>query len=94
MSISDYSNPQRVLKNAHKYVSKDVELYLSHHKNKKYAVLNPHTNKLVHFGLKPYLDYTKTLDKDKRDNFLKRNHKWATADKYSPAYLSYWLLWN
>lgn len=49
--------------------------------------------KMIHFGLYPYEDFTKTKDKQKRDAFRSRNHKWANADKYSPAYMAYYLLW-
>ena len=60
--------------------------------NKKYMIMNDE-NKLVHFGDLRYEDYTKHQDEDRRNNFRKRNWKWANADKYSPAYLSYHLLW-
>ena len=38
-------------------------------------------------------DYTKHGDEKRRDNFRKRNMKWAYARKYSPAWLSFYLLW-
>jgi hypothetical protein len=40
-----------------------------------------------------YEDFTKHKNNFRRDSFLKRNWKWASADKYSPAYLSYYYLW-
>jgi len=61
-------------------------------KNKKYMIMND-DHKLVHFGDLRFSDYTKHLDEDRRKKFRKRNRKWANADKYSPAYLSYHLLW-
>jgi hypothetical protein len=40
-----------------------------------------------------YEDYTKHQDLHRRELFRKRNHKWADAEKYSAAFLSYYLLW-
>jgi hypothetical protein len=40
-----------------------------------------------------YEDATKHGDKKRIANFKKRNIKWGYASKYSPAWLSYWLLW-
>ena len=51
------------------------------------------TNKMVHFGYFGMEDYTKHHDEKRRELFRKRNHKWSTAEKYSPAWLSYYLLW-
>jgi hypothetical protein len=55
-------------------------------------VQNP-DNKWVHFGQIPFNDYTKHGDDDRRKRFRVRNSKWANAKKYSPAWLSYHLLW-
>jgi len=49
--------------------------------------------KKVHFGSLLYQDYTKHKDKKRRENFRNRNKRWADADKYTPAHLSYYLLW-
>ena len=49
--------------------------------------------KMVHFGQMSYQDATKHHDKDRINRFKKRNWKWQTAPKYSPAWLSDWLLW-
>ena len=48
-------------------------------------------------------EYLKPFIKNRSDEYTgirehfrrikKRNHKWATADKFSPAYMSYHLLW-
>lgn len=65
---------------------------LSNRKNKKYKVLTP-DDKWVHFGDKRYEDYTYHHNEERRNQFRKRNWKWATAKPYSPAFLSYWLLW-
>ncbi len=39
-------------------------------------ILDPETNKYIHFGEWSFEDYTKHKDKKRRDEFLKRNHKW------------------
>ena len=49
--------------------------------------------KIVHFGHMGYSDFSKTKDLSKRKIFRNRNKKWAYAQPYTPAYLSYWLLW-
>ena len=56
-------------------------------------VLNPNNDKFVHFGQFGYIDFTKSNDVIKRIKFLKRNWKWADAELYTPASLSYYLLW-
>ena len=67
------------------------EVHPSSRKDKKYMVFDG--NKMVHFGSPLYEDYTFHGDKDRRDRFRKRNWKWQNAPKYSPAFLSYRLLW-
>jgi len=49
--------------------------------------------KLVHFGQMGYYDYSYHGDLKRRNNFKKRNIKWGYAPKYSPAWLSYYILW-
>ena len=70
----------------------ESELRLSSRKDKKYMILNPKNGKWFHFG-STIQDYTKHKDTKRRDNFLRRNHKWKDADTYTPAYASYTLLW-
>ena len=60
-------------------------------KIKKHMVFNG--TKMIHFGQFGYEDYTKHGDDKRRDNFRKRNMKWAYSRKYSPAWLSFYLLW-
>ena len=48
--------------------------------------------KKIHFGDLCFSDYTKTKNKEKRNNFRNRNRKWKDDEKYSPAHLSYYLL--
>ena len=91
MNINKYSNPSIVMKKAKELHLNPIQL--SSRKDKKYMVLDPKTNKMVHFGQMGYEDYTKHHDEKRRELFRKRNHKWATAEKYSSAWLSYYLLW-
>ena len=90
--ICEVSNPEIVLKQLKKYYGNHVDLYLSTSKNKKYMVFDEQGKK-IHFGDLRFSDYTKTKNKLKRDNFRNRNKKWKDADKYTPAHLSYYLLW-
>ena len=91
-SICEVSDPELVLKQLKKYYGDKADLYLSTSKNKKYMVFNEQGKK-IHFGDLRYVDYTKTKNKLKRDSFRNRNKKWKDADKYTPAHLSYYLLW-
>jgi hypothetical protein len=90
--IYNVSNPEIVLRQLKKYYGNHVDLYLSTSKHKKYMVFNE-DGKKVHFGSILYQDYTKHKDKKRRDNFRNRNRRWKDADKFTPAHLSYYLLW-
>jgi len=90
--ICEVSNPDVVLKQLKKYYGDEVDLYLSTSKNKKYMVFNEQGKK-IHFGSMIYQDYTKHKDKKRRDSFRNRNRRWKDADIFSPAHLSYYLLW-
>jgi len=90
--ICEVSNPDVVLKQLKKYYGDEVDLYLSTSKNKKYMVFNEEGKK-IHFGSMLYQDYTKHKDKKRRENFRNRNRRWKDADKFTPAHLSYYLLW-
>jgi hypothetical protein len=96
MSIDDFSNPSIALKNARKYLGKNVLLKLSDNQKKKYMVLNPDTKKWVHFGQMGYEDFTKHNDQKRRENYLKRTANmpgnWRT-DPYSANNLSRNILW-
>jgi hypothetical protein len=93
--ILKYSDPVKVLKRLHEVFGEDsgIELFRSNRKDKKYAIINPYTFKVVHFGAMGYEDYTKHNDESRREQFLRRNKKWRDADPFSPAFLSYHLLW-
>ena len=86
--ICEVSNPEIVLKQLKKYYGGDVDLYLSCSKHKKYMIFNEEGKK-VHFGSILY----QQKNKQRRDNFRNRNRRWADAEKYTPAHLSYYLLW-
>ena len=93
MEINKVSNPDKVKVNLEKYYGKDVEIYLSTRKDKKYMVVSP-DGKKIHFGDVNYTDFSKHLDKDRQKSFFNRNHKWKDAKPYTPANLSFYLLWN
>ena len=89
MNINKYSNPSIVMKKAKELHLNPIQL--STRKDKKYMVSDG--KKLIHFGQMGYEDYTKHHDEKRRELFRKRNHKWKDAERYSPAWLSYYLLW-
>jgi len=91
--VEKYSDPKKVFFRAKKIYGKDVVMDVSTRKDKKYMILNPDNDKWVHFGQMGYEDFTKHKDKLRRELFLNRNHNWVNRPKYSPAYLSYVLLW-
>jgi len=85
-----YSNFEKVKENAEKMGLNPVEI--SSRKDKKYMIRDDQ-GKVKHFGQMLYQDYTKTHDEKKRTNFRNRNKRWADAEVYTPAFLSYYLLW-
>ena len=98
--LLEVSDPQKVIQNAKKYFNDtNIKIYLSPEKNKKYAIINPYTNKLVSFGQMnpPMEDYTKHRDEIRRINYLKRasniKGNWKN-DPYSPNNLAINLLWS
>ena len=81
-----------VLKALRKYYGKDVDLYLSTRKDKKFMVISPE-GKRIHFGQKGYQDWHSHKDPVRRERFRIRNAKWANSPMYSPAHLAYYVLW-
>lgn len=86
-----------VKQNAINYLGADVDIQKSTRESKKFMVLNPETNKYIHFGQKNASDFTIHKDKDKQKAYLAR----ATAikgdwskNKYSPNNLSINILWK
>jgi hypothetical protein len=58
----------------------------------KYMVITS-DGKKIKFGNINYEDYLIHKDKKRRDNFRNRNKRFLNYDKYSPAQLSYNILW-
>ena len=71
---------------------KYTDIYVSTRKDKKYMVIHPITNKLIHFG-STMEDYTKHKDNVRRNAFHERNAKWDKSDKFSASTISTFLLW-
>jgi hypothetical protein len=88
--MSELSNINEVQKQANKYGVGKV--FPSSRKNKKYMVQSPKDG-MIHFGLAGAADFTGHKNEDRRQRFRQRNKKWATAARWSPAWLSYYLLW-
>lgn len=88
------SNLRIVLQNIRRITGDPTaKLYISSRKGKKFMVENPNTGKWVHFGDINAEDYTYHQDEERRRRFQQRNARWKTADKWSPAYLAYHILW-
>ena len=87
--LRNYSDPEYVMNKAKLMGLNPV--HESSRKDKKYMVFDGRT--MVHFGSLPYEDYTKHHDENRLMKFRKRNWKWQFAPKYSPAWLSWFLLW-
>ena len=92
-----YSDIEQVFKNAKHYLGDNVQLYVSTKSDKKFMVLNPDTNKFVHFGGMGYEDYTKHQDEQRKERYLKRalniKGRWKD-DPYSANWLAIKFLWN
>jgi hypothetical protein len=87
--VSDFA---KVKANAKKYGYDPDKLSISTTKNHKYSYEKA-DGKKVHFGLILYEDFTFHQDKKRLQRFRMRNKEWADAPKYTPAHLSYYLLW-
>ena len=92
--LNKYSNFKTVNDNAKRLYGKEV--FVSTRKNKKFMIMNDN-NKFVHFGQLGYEDFTKHLDKQRQEFYLKRATKikgdWK-ENIYSPNMLSIVLLWS
>lgn len=91
-----YSNPDKALDNAIKYLKKDIVFALSTKKTKKYMVQRP-DGKWIHFGEMGYEDFTKHKDKKRQLAYLKRTESikgdWK-KDKYSANNMAREILWR
>jgi hypothetical protein len=90
-NMNEFSNIKEVPRMAHNY--KRGKIFPSNRKNKKYMIRNPN-GKMICFGASGYADYTAHKDKERRERFRKRNHKWASSSKWTASCLSYNLLWG
>ena len=92
--LNKYSNFKTVNDNAKRLYGKEV--FISTRKNKKYMIMND-DKKWIHFGQMNYEDYTKHLNNQRRELYIKRASKikgqWKT-NIYSPNMLSIVLLWT
>jgi hypothetical protein len=87
--LRNYSDPEYVMQKAKMMGLNPV--HESSRKDKKYMVFDGRT--MVHFGQMGYEDATKHNDLNRINKFKKRNRKWQNSPKYSPAWLSWFLLW-
>ena len=87
--LRSYSDPEYVMNKAKMMGLNPV--HESSRKDKKYMVFDG--NKMVHFGQMGYEDASKHHDLERVNKFRKRNWKWQFEPKYSPAWLSWFLLW-
>lgn len=94
--ISKWSNFHTAQDKAVEYLGEDAVLFFSPKESKKYRIYNPNTNKWVDFGQMGYEDFTKHLNEERRQRYLKRatniKGNWRD-DKYSPNNLSINILW-
>ena len=88
--LEKISNPNQVFRKFKK-MGLGGSIHVSDLATKKYYVISPEGKK-IQFG-STMEDYTYHKDETRRKNFKSRNAKWKNADKYTPAYLSYHLLW-
>jgi len=87
--LRSYSDPEYVMNKAKMMGLNPV--HESSRKDKKYMVFDG--NKMIHFGQMGYEDASKHHDLERVNRFRKRNWKWQFEPKYSPAWLSWFLLW-
>jgi len=88
-----FSDPNIVQQKAYQFLGKNAIIYKSTHKNKKYMIRDEKNNKFIHFGELGFEDYTKHKDLNRLNNFKLRNNKWKNSPKFSPSFLSFYLLW-
>jgi len=87
--LERYSDINEVNRRAHHLGLNEV--HPSSQAKKKYMIFDGH--KMIHFGQIGYSDATKHHDEKRINRFRKRNRRWETAPRYSPAWLSWTLLW-
>ena len=87
--LRNYSDPEYVMNKAKMMGLNPV--HESSRKDKKYMIFDG--NKMIHFGQMGYEAASKQHDLERVNRFKKRNWKWQNSPKYSPAWLSWFLLW-
>ena len=72
-----------------------IEISKSSRAGKKYqATAN---NRTIHFGQKPYEDFTMHRDESKRQNYIKRHgaqQDWSKKNVMTPGFMSRFVLWE
>jgi hypothetical protein len=95
--LLEVSNPREVIIKAIEYFKDpNIKVYLSTKKNKKYSLIDPTTEKMVHFGDIRFEDFTKHKNEEKKNNYLARATKIKGSwifNRYSPNNLAIHLLW-
>ncbi len=90
------SNPAVAQRRAKQLFGPKTILYKSTRPTKKYMILNPQTDKFVHFGQMGSEDYTYHRDQERRQRYLTRSGHikgdWK-ENPYSPNNLSRNILW-
>ncbi len=92
IELIQYSNPVIAQHQAFKYLGREAVLHISTKPTKKYMIRSPE-GKWIHFGQMGAEDFTYHQDEARRQAFRTRNRKWAKADKWTPAYMAYYILW-
>lgn len=103
LDLWQVSNPKTVIKKFKDIYLKnkvpgsdEIMIFASSRKDKKYMLIHPFTNKLVHFGSLNHEDHTKHKSEDRRNKYIQRasniKGNWRD-DPYSPNNLSINLLW-
>ena len=87
--LERYSDINEVNRRAHNLGLNEV--HPSSQAKKKYMIFDG--QKMIHFGEIGFSDATKHHDEKRIKSFRSRNRRWETAPRYSPAWLSWNLLW-
>ncbi len=95
--IYKVSDPIKVQNKAFELLGEDAKIAFSPRKNKKYVIVDPNTNKYIHFGDIRFSDFTKHKDENRRQKYLLRatniKGNWKN-NPYSPNNLSIKILWD
>ena len=93
--LNQHSDIYKARRLAKKIYNQDIKI--STHKNKKFMIVDPSTNKYVHFGDVRYSDFLQHRDLNRRESYLNRSKNikgnWKN-NEYSPNNLSRNILWD